>query len=118
MVPTLPTEYRPEYVMTAAYLINRTPTASLQWLSPLSKLRQTLGISDRDEYSHLKAFGCTAYALDRSITKVQKMRPREKAGFLVGYNSRNIYRILLLDEEIVIGTRDVTFDETLILKDK
>ncbi|KAI0992165.1 hypothetical protein K3495_g16021, partial [Podosphaera aphanis] len=45
------------------------------------------------------------------------MRPRAKTGFLVGYNSRNIYRILLLDEEIVIGTRDVTFDETRFVSD-
>ncbi|KAI0993520.1 hypothetical protein K3495_g14664 [Podosphaera aphanis] len=46
------------------------------------------------------------------------MKPRAKKGFLVGYNSRNIYRILLLEEEMVIGTRDVTFDETLSLDDQ
>ncbi|KAI0991696.1 hypothetical protein K3495_g16491, partial [Podosphaera aphanis] len=80
----LPKEYWPEYVMTAAYLINRSPTSTLNWLSPLSKLRQTLGIPDRDEYSHLKVFGCTAYALDKAITKGDKMRPRAKTGFLVG----------------------------------
>ena len=71
----LPTEYWPEFVMTAAYLINRSPTSSLEWISPLSKLRQALGIDDRDEYSHLKAFGCTAYALDKSIPKGDKMKP-------------------------------------------
>ncbi|KAI0992828.1 hypothetical protein K3495_g15356, partial [Podosphaera aphanis] len=97
----LPYEYWPEFVMTAAYLINRTPTSVLQWLSPLSKLRKSLGIPDRDEYSHLKAFGCIAYALDKSIPKGEKMKPRAKSGFLVGYNSRNIYRILLLEEEMV-----------------
>ncbi|KAI0998917.1 hypothetical protein K3495_g9279 [Podosphaera aphanis] len=45
------------------------------------------------------------------------MKPRAKTGFLVGYNSCNIYRILLLDEEVVIGTRDVTFDEARFLTD-
>ncbi|KHJ31949.1 hypothetical protein EV44_g3809 [Erysiphe necator] len=113
----LPAEYWPEFVMTAAYLINRTPTATLNWLLPLSKLRMALEIPDKDEYSHLKAFGCTAYALDKSIPKGEKMRPRAKRGLLVGYNSRNIYRILLLDEEIVIGTRDVIFNENLFLDD-
>lgn len=109
----LPSEYWPEFVMTAAYLINRSPSSSLSWLSPLSTLRKSLKIPERDEYSHLKAFGCIAYALDKSIAKGDKMKPRAKTGFLVGYNSRNIYRILLLDEEVVIGTRDVVFDETL-----
>ncbi|KAI0992063.1 hypothetical protein K3495_g16123, partial [Podosphaera aphanis] len=113
----LPKEYWPEFVMTAAYLINRSPTSTLDWLSPLSKLRQTLGIPDRDEYSHLKVFGCTAYALDKNIPKGDKMKPRAKAGFLVGYNSRNIYRILLLEEELVIGTRDVIFDENRFISE-
>ncbi|KAI1006666.1 hypothetical protein K3495_g1554 [Podosphaera aphanis] len=99
--------------MTAAYLVNRTPTSTLDLNSPLSKLRRVLGIPDRDEYSHLKAFGCTVYALDKSIPKDEKMKPRANTGFLAGYNSRNIYRILLLDKEVVIGTRDVVFDETL-----
>ena len=80
----LPAEYWPEFVMTAAYLINRCPASSLGWLSPLSKLRQSLGIPDRDEYSDLKAFGCAAYALDKMIPKGDKMKPRAKKGFLVG----------------------------------
>lgn len=46
------------------------------------------------------------------------MRPRAKKEFLVGYNSRNIYRIILLDEEIVVGTGDVIFDESLFLDDQ
>lgn len=96
--------------MTAAYLINRIPTVTLGWLSPLPKLHQVLGISERDEYSHLKAFGCKANALDKSISKGEKMKPRASGESLIGYNSRNIYRILLLDEELVTGTRDVVFD--------
>ncbi|KAI0991201.1 hypothetical protein K3495_g16986, partial [Podosphaera aphanis] len=59
-----------------------------------------------------------AYALDKSIPKGEKMKPRAKSGFLVGYNSRNIYRILLLEEEMVIGTRDVIFNETQFYEDK
>lgn len=41
------------------------------------------------------------------------MRQRAKTEFLVGYKSRYIYRFLLLDEEMGVGTRDVIFDETL-----
>lgn len=42
----LPAEYWPEFVMTAGYLINSTPTASLNWSSLLSKLCSALGILD------------------------------------------------------------------------
>lgn len=57
---------------------------------------------ERDEYSHLKVFECTAYALDKYISKGEKMRPRAKKGYLVGYNSRDIYRILFSEEQVVI----------------
>ncbi|KAI0994137.1 hypothetical protein K3495_g14047 [Podosphaera aphanis] len=68
--------------MTSAYLISHIPKATHSWLSPLSKLRQPLGIPDSDEYNHLKAFGRTAYALDESIAKGDKIKLRAKKGFL------------------------------------
>lgn len=111
----LSSEYWPESVMTASYLINRTPSAALGRLSSLTKLRKNLSIQDRDEYSYLKASKCIVYALDKSIPKSEKMKERAKTEFLVEYNPRKIYRILLLDEEMVIGTRDVLFDKTLFI---
>lgn len=83
--------------MTAEYLINRTPISTLDWMSLLSKLRRELNIPERDEYSYLRSFGCTAYAMDRSVSKGDKMKPAANIGYLVGHNSHNIYGILLLD---------------------
>ncbi|KAI0991559.1 hypothetical protein K3495_g16628 [Podosphaera aphanis] len=38
------------------------------------------------------------------------MLPRAHIGYLVGYDSRNIYRIWIPSKKRVIRTRDVTFD--------
>lgn len=69
--------------MTAAYLINRIPSLSLGWMSPMSKLQQALGVPDRDEYSHLKVFGYTTFALDKTVLIGEKMKARAKTGYLV-----------------------------------
>ena len=39
------------------------------------------------------------------------MLPRAYIGYLVGYDSRNIFRIWILSRNQVIRIRDVTFDE-------
>lgn len=39
------------------------------------------------------------------------MKDKAKTRYLVEFNSRNIYTISLLNEGMVIGTYDVTFDD-------
>jgi hypothetical protein len=46
------------------------------------------------------------------IPKKQKLRSRAQIGYLLGYNSSNIFRIWIPQEHKVIATRDVTFDES------
>jgi len=41
-----------------------------------------------------------------------KLAPRAEIGYLVGYDSTNIYRIWIPHTGKVISTRDVIFDET------
>ncbi|KAI1007817.1 hypothetical protein K3495_g423 [Podosphaera aphanis] len=55
-------------------------------------------------------YGCRAYALEHKIPRKLKMNPRAHIGYLVGYDSRNIYRIWIPSRKRVIRTRDVTFD--------
>ncbi|KJZ69686.1 hypothetical protein HIM_10933 [Hirsutella minnesotensis 3608] len=43
--------------------------------------------------------------------KLKKLDPRAHIGYLVGYNSTNIFRIWVPQLQKVISTRDVTFDE-------
>src|SRR5208282_5442939 len=51
-----------------------------------------------------------AYALNHHIPKKQKLEPRAHIGYLVGYDSTNIYRIWIPSRNKVIRSRDVTFD--------
>jgi hypothetical protein len=63
--------------------------------------------------AHLRVYGCRAYPLIHEIPKKQKLRPRAQIGYLVGYNSSNIFRIWVPQDKKVIETRDVTFNESM-----
>ncbi|RKF58072.1 hypothetical protein GcM3_184041, partial [Golovinomyces cichoracearum] len=43
---------------------------------------------------------------------LDKILPRAEIGYLVSYDSKNIFRIWIPSRNIVISTRDVTFDPT------
>ncbi len=62
--------------------------------------------------AHLHAFGSRAYALNYHLDKLDRLEPRVHIGYLVGYESTNIFRIWILYLSRVISARDVTFDET------
>lgn len=108
----LPIDLWPEFAIAAGYLLNRTPTKQLDWKSPFEYLRIDLGQPPKDELSHLKVYGCKAYPRVPNIPKGNKMDERAEVGYLMGYESRNIFRIWLPEKWEVIATRDVIFDET------
>ncbi len=60
-------------------------------------------------------YGCRAYAYITKKLRARKAELAERAhiGFLVGYDSTNIFRVWLPSKDYVIATRDVTFDESL-----
>ena len=103
----LPENLWPEIVKTAGYLLNRTPTKALNWKTPFE-----LAIGIKPSLSHLHIYGCKAYTLSHGIPRIHKLQPRAFIGYLVGYDSTNIYRIWLPTQDKVIRTRDVTFNET------
>jgi hypothetical protein len=109
----LPWDLWPECVMTAGYLLNRTPTKQLNWKTPIETVRSLLGKPWKDELSHLRVFGCRAYPWIPTVAKGDKMHPRAQIGYLVGYESRNIFRVWIPDKWEVIATRDVTFNENV-----
>jgi hypothetical protein len=84
----LPADMWPEIVQTASYLNNRTPKRRLGWKTPHEALT---GI--KPNLSHLYMFGCRAYPLDKHIPLTNKLQPRAHIGYLLGYESTNIYRI-------------------------
>ena len=73
-------------------------------------------------YGHLKAYGCRAYPLTTEVKRgkerKRKLKPRAHIGYLVGYDSTNIFRIWVPALSKVIHTRDVTFNEDLFFDPK
>lgn len=93
-----------EAVLTAAYLINMSPTkALLETETPYE-----LWHNRKPNIGHLRIFGCTAYVLNKNPRS--KLDEKSYKGILVGYNY-NGYKILDIERNKVIVARDVTFDE-------
>jgi hypothetical protein len=62
--------------------------------------------------SHFRAFGCRCFILKKG--RLDKFESRSSAGIFLGYNNHSrAYRVLNLDTNLVMGTCEVTFDETL-----
>ena len=87
-------ELWPEIVLAAAYVLNRTPNRQLDWKTPLEVLQQLTNMPNpRPSIAHLRVYGARAYPLDHKIPKSEKLKPRAHIGYLVGYDSTNIFRI-------------------------
>ncbi|KAM4067474.1 integrase core domain-containing protein [Hirsutella rhossiliensis] len=118
----LPHDLWKETVEASCYLRNRTPRAprttnsisnsSEDWKTPLELFTKK---DQPQQHAQLKAYGCRAYAMTSDAQlgkkKRQKLDPRSHIGYLVGYNSTNIFRIWIPQRRKVISTRDVIFDE-------
>ena len=105
MAANLPHDLWPEIVSTAAYILNRTPI-SKTGMTPFERL-----YGSKPSIFHIKPYGCRAYPLIHNLPKLPKLEPRAHIGYLVGYDSRNIYRIWVPSKNKIIRIRDVTFDE-------
>jgi len=114
----LPEELWPEIKKAAAYLINRTPSRGLRWQTPFQKIQLVMNILPLEpNIGHLRVYGCRAYPLKYNIPRLNKLAPRAHVGYLVGYDSTNIFRVYIPIEKKVIRTRDVQFNEQLLYDD-
>ena len=105
----LPAYMWPWAFQTAGYLMNRTPMKKHEWKTPHENI-----LGKKPHLGHLRKFGAKAYALDKTLEKKDrknKMAPRAHIGFLVGYDSKNIFLIWIPSQRKVVRTRDVLFDE-------
>jgi hypothetical protein len=103
----LPHDLWPEIVRTAVYLMNRTPTRKLNWKTPFEAVT-----GNKPSLRHLHIIGSKAYWLMHNIPRKKKLNARASIGYLVGYDSTNIWRIWNPRNGYkIIRTRDVYFDE-------
>jgi hypothetical protein len=111
-----------EIYRAAVYLYNRTPRRVNNWDTPYARFHTA--IAQRDGHGqeckvpylgHLRAYGSKAFAMTQDTlkgrNKRQRLNPRAWIGYLVGYQSTNIYRIWNPITGKVISTRDVIFNE-------
>lgn len=63
--------------------------------------------------AHFEVYGCKAFAMTpEALKKTHRLeRPKPKAwiGYLIGYNSSNVYRIWNLATDQVVSIRDGVF---------
>ncbi|KAM1681408.1 hypothetical protein ACFX2K_038957 [Malus domestica] len=101
----LPLRFWGECVLTAVHLINRLPTKILSNTTPFARL-----YSKSPTYSHLRVFGCLAYATNTHVS--HKFAPRAHKCVFLGYPvGQKAYKLYDLTTHKFITSRDVIFHE-------
>lgn len=98
---------------TAAYLINRGPSVPLGF-----KIPEEVWTEKELKYSHLRTFGCKAY-VHVDPEKRDKLDAKAMTCYFIGYGSDMFgYRFWDDKNRKIRRHCDVTFDETVLYKDK
>jgi hypothetical protein len=102
----LPHRFWAEALSTAAYLINRSPTKTLDGKTPFQAW-----YGKKPNVNHLRVFGCSAY-IHVPKDKRKKLDPKAKKCIFLGYGtSRKGYRLYNWKTSGIIHSRDVVFNK-------
>ncbi|KAG7552293.1 Integrase catalytic core [Arabidopsis thaliana x Arabidopsis arenosa] len=109
----VPKSFWSDAVMTACYLINRTPTKILQDKSPFEVLTKT-----KPSLDHLRVFGCVCYVLVPGEQR-NKLQAKSTKGMFIGYSTtQKGYKCYVPESRKVLVSRDVKFVEDKGFYDK
>ena len=101
----MPAIFWGEAVVTAVYILNRSPTKALNGKTPYEAWH-----GRKPAVSHLRVFGCLAFA--KELGHIGKLDDRSTPGVFIGYaEGSKAYRILDPGGQRVHTARDVVFDE-------
>ncbi|CAA0839680.1 cysteine-rich RLK (RECEPTOR-like protein kinase) 8 [Striga hermonthica] len=100
----LPLKFWTYGILTAAYIINRLPSSSLNWDTPYERVYNKTA-----DYHRLKPFGCLVYAVN-TLPSRSKLDPRSHKCVFIGYVAGcKGYHLYDLENNKVIISRDVVF---------
>ncbi|KAK4402749.1 Retrovirus-related Pol polyprotein from transposon RE1 [Sesamum angolense] len=103
---SLPIKFWGDSILTATFLINRTPTKLLGWKSPFEILYGT-----PPTYNQLRVFGCLCFSASTTPHK-SKFQKRAHKCILIGYAMhKKAYKLFDINLNQVIFSRDVIFYE-------
>eukprot|EP00731_Ephydatia_muelleri_P005270 Em0002g1446a len=102
-------KYWAEAVVTGTYLRNRVPTRSFkEKTTPFEKWYEK-----KPDLSHLRVFGCMAYAYIRDANRKDKLSKKAEKLRFIGYSLQTkAYRLINDDTGKIIVRRDVIFNES------
>lgn len=102
----LPIEYWGECVKAAVYLMNGTPSQILNGKTPYEKFYNRV-----PAYTHLRVFGCLAYAHNVNH-RGDKFAARNRRCMFLGYPpGKKGWNLYDLEREVIFTSRDVVFCE-------
>jgi hypothetical protein len=82
----LPADLWPECTQASAYLGNRILAKQLDW-----KILFEVATRKKPRYAHLHPYSCKAYPINKHLPHKKKLEPRAYIGYLVRYDSTNIF---------------------------
>jgi len=99
-----------EMVNTAAYILNRTGVSSIDNKSP-----HEVWLGKKPAINHLRVVGTTCY-VHVPDQKRKKLDKKSLKCVLIGYDGDDNYRVWHQDSNYVMRSRDVWFNEEILLK--
>jgi len=104
----LPIQFWGECVLTAAYLINRTPSKLLKGKTPYEVL-----FNCKPSYEEMRVFGTLCFARNNPRTK-DKFAPRSRKCVFLGYSfGKKGWKVCDLETREIFVSRDVVFQENI-----